>query len=501
MNKSSKIIDKLSSVSLTIFLCIFLALVSLIGTLIPQDLPIEGYRELYGNGVARVVSAIGLADIYHSAGFIFLLCFLAVNLVACTGKRFPGVWRSLRREHTAPSDTEFKGWRYTETYVLGLRPESLGNQLEQAVSKALGRGARKTLSGPGTQIFCLERNRTARLGPYIAHISILLILAGGMVGAIFGFKGTIILPEGEEASSVLLRKGNEQIPLGFTIRCKRFVIEHYGNEATDKDDKTPLMFRKAVKEYRSEVSLLNEQGVLIKDANIRVNHPIRFKGVNFYQSTYGNLFDVRLRVKDTVKGVESDVQTGLNTPFPLPGGLGDRGVVLDFQEGLRIPAEMMRVTRFSKQNLGPAVRLGVLIKDKGFEEPFWVLKDHPALEEKRKGSYRFVFVGYESVPYTGLQVTHDPGTPLVWTGCILLIVGFLVAFFLDHEILYVTSAPMGDNELVVRFAGRALRHPGVYAGRFEKQKGKMRDALSPWLRPGQTSDEKQKNTPFSATLS
>ena len=82
--------ERLASVRLTIFLCIVLAIVSVVGTVIPQNLTAEQYGNLYGQGGARLVTGLGLSDLYHSVGFVLLLCLLAVNLMACTAKRLPG---------------------------------------------------------------------------------------------------------------------------------------------------------------------------------------------------------------------------------------------------------------------------------------------------------------------------------------------------------------------------------------------------------------------------
>lgn len=39
--------------------------------------------------------------------------------------------------------------------------------------------------------------------------------------------------------------------------------------------------------------------------------------------------------------------------------------------------------------------------------------------------------------YTGLQVAKDPGVWVVWIGCILMVVGIYVAFFMAHRRVWV----------------------------------------------------------------
>lgn len=457
--------DRLSSIRLTILLCILLAVVSVLGTLIPQNLAEELYAEQYGPGFGGIVTGLGLDDLYHSAGFVLLLCLLAANLVACTAKRLPGTWRSIRREPPRPMEKGFESWRCKETFFCSGTPGEIEGQLEGVVKKALGRRAREVTAVPKGRAFLAEKNRYARLGPYLAHASILLILLGALWGAFQGFKGVLQLAEGEASSEAWLRTGASRLPLGFEIRCDRFVVDHY-------PDGTP-------KDYRSEVTLLDFSGEPVRKAAIRVNHPLSHKGVTFYQSTYGSYPNLALDISDPATGEATRVETRLNAPFLLPGGQGDRAMVVAFEENLQIPEEMARITGFSRRNLGPAARL-VVFNEKGFEEPFWAFRDLPKMGERKERPYRIVLKDYRMIAYTGLQVVKDPGTPLVWIGCTLLVIGFLMALLMDHEIVWVIGEP-SDGRYQVRMAGRAVRHPGVYAARFERRKHRLRRGLSPWL--------------------
>ena len=46
------------------------------------------------------------------------------------------------------------------------------------------------------------------------------------------------------------------------------------------------------------------------------------------------------------------------------------------------------------------------------------------------GDFTFVFKYLDKTYYTGIQVTHDPGVPVVWVGCSLLVIGMVVTFTL-----------------------------------------------------------------------
>jgi len=475
--KNNRLFEVLSNTRLTVFLCILLAVVSILGTLIPQNAPPAEYEARYGQAGTRILGALGLLDLYHSAGFVFLLSFLALNLAACTLKRFPNVWRALRRTRTAATDFTFKDWKNQETLHLRGQPREIEGELERVLPKFFGKPARLPALEGQVGIERFERNRFARLGPYIAHMSLVVILLGGLTGALFGFKGALTLREGEETSVAWLQEGGQKIELGFRIRCNRFVFEQYPNGSP--------------KEYRSEVTLLDETGATIRDAAIRVNHPLSHKGIGFYQSTYGSSPELVLVAQHRESGETIEVRAELNRPFALPGGQGVRALALEFKENLVIPAEMARISSFSRENLGPAVRI-VIFDEKGFQDPFWILKDFAELDRKRQSPYHFILSDFRLVPYTGLQVAKDPGAFLVWIGCTFLVIGFLISLLMDHEIVWVSREWCGEKELRVHLAGRAVRHPMGYAGRFERRKALLRKRLAPWLKAPQDAVAKDR---------
>ncbi len=466
MNIFSILYEKASSIKLTIALCIILALVSLIGTLVPQNLAFEEYKNIYGPGIAKATMQLGINDLYHTKAFFILLFLFTSNLIVCSIKRFPRVWRDIHRERTIPSKPDFKNWRYQETFTCTAAPEEIEDKLEPIIARIFGKKSKQTVLAPGKRIFSIDRNRYSRLGPYVVHLGIFLILLGGLTGLLFGFKGFLTLQEGTESGTVWSQTKGTSIPLNFNIKCNKFTISHYPDGS--------------VKEYRSDVSLLDPAGGKILDGAIRVNHPLSYQGITFYQSTYGSSEKLTLQIQNNKTGNTALIHTDLNTPFLLPGEEEKRARVFDFKHNWHVPMEMVKRSPFPRQDLGPAARI-VIFDEKGFEEPFWVFKDLPDFKKKEDKPYHFVLQDFRSITYTGLQAAKDPGTPLVWIGCILMIFGFVVSFLLDHEILWITSENQEDNKVIIRLAGRAVRHPSIYADRFEKQKTQLRKALTPWL--------------------
>ena len=84
-----------SSVKLAITLFIFLAITTLIGTVLPEE-PMVGTSELirkYGAEKYRLLKSFGLTDVFHSWWYLALLTAFGTNLTVASFKRVFPKWR------------------------------------------------------------------------------------------------------------------------------------------------------------------------------------------------------------------------------------------------------------------------------------------------------------------------------------------------------------------------------------------------------------------------
>jgi cytochrome c biogenesis protein len=58
--------------------------------------------------------------------------------------------------------------------------------------------------------------------------------------------------------------------------------------------------------------------------------------------------------------------------------------------------------------------------------------------------------------FTGLSVANDPGTPLVWLGCILLVVGFVIRLYVPYRRVWgrLVARSGGGTSLSIAAVGR-----------------------------------------------
>ncbi|VFQ44783.1 cytochrome c biogenesis protein ResB [Desulfoluna butyratoxydans] len=433
-NLLSTVTDHFKSVRLTVALLLMLAGTSVLGTLIPQNKHAADYIQTFGEPLYRVFHILDLTDMYGSWWFVLLIILLTVNIVVCTVTRF-------RTTLKLSFGKGFKGFSSLPTLAKGTSPKSPGT-LEETVQSALSArfATTRKVALPNGVAFDAEKGRWTRMGADVVHAGILILLAGALVGSLFGFDGAVNVPEGETVDTIILRNTNEKKPLGFSVRCNTFSISHYDTGS--------------VKEYRSSLTVLeNDKEVLTRD--IIVNKPLTHNGVTFYQSSYGTMgakdFSFAFMEKATGQTVTKAVDIGETVPFAP-------GKTFTFDRYASNHA-------FNGRSVGEAA-IGTLT-DNGSKTEVVLLSRFSNFDKMRKGDWILSIADHEHAYYTGLQVTYDPGVGLVYTGFILMIAGCFVAFFTGHKKIRVTLTPAALGSTVT-VSGAAPKNK-VWATRYARQ--------------------------------
>jgi cytochrome c biogenesis protein len=419
-----------TSIKLSVVLLLLLAATSIIGTLIPQNKSPEQYLSAFGEPLYRIFDVFNILDMYHSWWFNLLIILLASNIIVCSINRLSATWKIVFVKIPPFNISRFKKLSNKEEFFDQRTPENLKKIYEPFISKRFGY-TRVDQTDKGLRIFA-EKWRWTRLGVYTVHLSVLLLLVGALVGSIFGFDGYINIPEGETVSSIRLRNTGQLQNLDFTVRCDDFNVSFY-------DSGPP-------KEFRSKLSVF-EAGKPVLQKDIIVNDPLRYKGINFFQSSYGPLppREVTLSFQSVETGKIYRQNTIIGQEIKLPEGMG-KFVVKEY----RNPVD------FRGQNVGEAF-LGTLTPKDG--NPVFVLlpSQFPSFDRMRKGSVVISVAGYNQRYYTGLQVTNDPGVWVVYAGFIMIVVGCFITFFMSHQRLCIDVIKKGGKSKVM-IAGTANKN-------------------------------------------
>ena len=97
---------------------------------------------------------------------------------------------------------------------------ALENELRALAGKLVGRPVVKDKEG--VRSLYAERGAYTRFGVVFVHISVLIILAGGLVGSMSGFTGQMTIVEGETASAASVFSGQQGISPPFFGAMRSF---------------------------------------------------------------------------------------------------------------------------------------------------------------------------------------------------------------------------------------------------------------------------------------
>ncbi|MGA8180472.1 MAG: cytochrome c biogenesis protein ResB [Desulfobacterales bacterium] len=457
---------------MTVVLLLSIALTSIVGTIIPQNQNPADYFRAYGEFLYRLFDVLNIFDMYHSWWFQFLLVLLTVNIIVCSIDRLSATWKIVFTKNPSFNLSRFRNLPQKETFSGSQPPNDLKKSYEPFISKHFGY-TKVEETDKGLCIFA-EKWRWTRLGVYTVHLSVILLLLGGLIGSIFGFKGYVNIPEGEAVDSIRTIPGGKIRPLGFEIKCNNFKVSFYDNGAP--------------KEYRSSLTIL-EKGRPVYKKDIIVNDPLRYKGYSIFQSSYGKLPPqanpekktavekpsgmITLNFLSQQSGKSYQIKTVIGKPVVIPEGLGKFMIVA-----------YKKTAEFVGQNIGEAY-VGILTPINGKPKEVLLPLRFPNFDRMRKGKV-VISVTHQTAEtfnpgsqagvryYTGLQVTKDPGVLVVYTGFVVMIIGCFITFFMSHQRVYVEIIK-GKTKSKIIVAGTANKNKMGMQQRVKKLSDQLAD--------------------------
>jgi cytochrome c biogenesis protein len=431
-----KINRLLGSLKLTLVVFLALAIFSIVGTLLPQGMTEHDLLARFGPGLGHWMESLGLHDIYRTAWFRFLLLLLCVNLIVCSIQRLPKTLKLIRHEEDNINPAKLLKLSSHFEVSSSVPWEETKSCLHRILSEEFA--SPRIVTNTDTYTASAVRGKWSPLMVYVVHFSVLTVLAGALLGSIVGFKGFMQIAEGEISDEVVLSTGREQVTLPFQIRCDDFDVSFYDTGAP--------------KEFRSDLTVIENEKPVHKQT-IRVNDPMSYQGITFYQSSYGT----------TLKSAEVELQD-------KTAGLSEK-MVLSFREPAVIPTTQDRVQLVEYQTdlsrFGPAI--GIVLQKQGQKESSgaWILVNMPEFHGNRIQNYQIKVLKTEASQYTGLQVKKDPGVWMVYFGFSAMLIGIGLAYYTSHRKIWVWATPKGDTQRVL-VAGRANKNSLAFEAEFNR---------------------------------
>ncbi len=384
------LIFKISSLKFAISLIIFIAIVSGIGTFIPQGsnpkFYIESFDEapIFGFLNGEKVLILQLDHIYTSSWFLFALILLCISLAACSFRRqVPSLKASLKWIEYK-SEKKFRNLQLTSSHQI--------NENEDHISKA-----NLFLKKRGWKTYKFKSHISARkgligkIGPLVVHIGLIVLLIGSAYGSFTSQSKEQYLLPGESLDLI-----NESTNSKANIKLVDFSIER-------ESDGIPKQFISKL-DFSSEDSKLNE----IKTA--KVNHPIRFKGLTIYQADWA-ISNVVLEIDNILYQLQlKEIPEIGNQVWGILIELGSETkknflLTIDNENG---PLKISNTENFSGNNL--------------------YINGNPLEVNSSKVSLKKI------IPSSGLIIKNDPSIPFIYFSFILIIFGTIISLIPTNQL-------------------------------------------------------------------
>jgi cytochrome c biogenesis protein len=414
-------------------------------------------------GVLWAYRSLELYDLFHSWWFTLLLASLALNLIACSLERLPRIWFLVRFPEKRLDSV--KGLRFKAQGPSAVAAEALEGQLR-------ARGfvlERLPDEGDGAVRLFGEKGRYARFGVWVVHLSLLLVLGGGVFGRLTAFEGTADVPQNNgETDAMLVRKPDgsayrkrltDEAGNIFNVRCEEFRLKEF-------EPGRPKAFESDLRLFERQAD--GSSGRELAHQTITVNHPLRYGGLTFYQASYRPL-DQQTRAKVTLVDKVSHASRSLlvGPGEPIDAADGVRYALVGYQDDFAGQGPAVEVVR---SEWSPGVPVA---KDEGppgaRTTTFWVFSKAPEFDAKNRDD-RFALSFEKLTPLyaTGLQIAKDPSTPVIYLGCFLLFAGIGIAFYSSHKRVW---AKLSAGSL--QLGGAAHRNAEVFGEEFEALCGEL----------------------------
>jgi cytochrome c biogenesis protein len=488
MNPREGLRATLGSAGLTLTLLSVILVLSVIATVVPQDPTTRVALEtLYSPETVYALRVSGVADIFHSGWFIFVLFALAVNLVLGAIDRLPGIWK--QAESTSPPALN------VEQVLGGHKPQSerfFRAELKSSIGREEFRGlvndwsrarigrprALRDEGGVNELQLAVQRGRLSRLVLVVAQLGLALFAIGLFVSWNGDFEGSLVVNEGGiRAPFMQLLKGKPPGKWKTVSENGRplpgFVVPDFEVSAGKIDAKdfpgtqVPMTLQTALDFY--------EHGVRVASRTVSPNHPAWFHGMLFLQG------QARQSGKASASLLVTDEQTRLpkKTPPLSAGSEYDGGEykikVLEVQEQAHGDEGLQEGPITEEGKYGPAVHIEFTEAKVGEEsgsrvERFWVFLNFPDFDSahRRRARYHLSVLGMAPEMSSEILIHRDPGLFLALAGFLIALLAFFYSLLFSFDRFWFVWLP--GRVALVGWSHRAQ----LFEPRFERAAAQIR---------------------------
>lgn len=395
-NFSWNLLKKLANLNFSIFMLLFIAFLSMIGTIIEQERDLQFYQVNYplDNNIFHLfhwksILFLGIDHIYTTWWFLFIIILFFLSLLVCTiSTQLPVLnnsrnWKFLYKNKNIKNVTEVKS----------VYNNSLSNMIVSLISKNY-----YVFHKSGS--LYAYKGLLGRISPIFVHISIVLVLIGSIVGLGLGFIVQEMIPSHEifHIDNILKVGSYSILPKNILVKVNDFSILYHKNGS--------------IKQFISNISLMSNEGSHLISKKISVNNPLKFHGITLYQTDWV-VNSLRFTIGDSTilqKKINKVVLVNKNIwvcTIPVSSNQQFVLVIRDLQSDIEF------------YNLS-----GEFLYKKALNQPIVINNTS--------------FICNEILLSTGLQIKTDPGVSIVYLGFSILIISIITSY-ISYAQIWITN--------------------------------------------------------------
>lgn len=431
---------QLTSMKTALILLLLLGIASIPGSLIPQRTqnPMAVQAKFQSSpSLAQWMDRLSLFDVYGSPWFSAIYILLFISLIGCVLPRSFEHYRAMR---ALPPKTP-KHLEKMEHHRI------VDGDVERA-EEWLRRAHFRIRKEEGS--VSAEKGYVRESGNLLFHLSLILILVGVSIGALFGMRADAIVNEGERFintatsyDSVSYGRLTDESSLSpFVIQAQKFTASY--DELTNRPQ-----------DYQLDVSVQESPGAQSRNKSLKVNEPLTFGATRVYLQANG--YSPLVTVRDTSGAI---VYSGAIPFLPQDGNLRSTGAIKvpDLTPQVGFIGVFLPTASQDAQGSGisifplaldPKLLLSIWSGDLGLGSgvPQSVyrldtskMKKEGLISLKVGDSYDFEFgtITFDRViPWVNLQIVRDPGKSYALAGGVLALIGLLPSLFVRRRRIWV----------------------------------------------------------------
>ena len=407
----------ISNLYFSIILLLFLAFISILGTVIEQDQPLDYYQLHYPVNQPvlyfftwRKIIFLGLNHMYSTPWFLFLLLLFFCSLITCTFStqlpilKYSKQWNFLYNQKSL--EHKYLNYSINSTSFINLI-YLLNKQNYFIFHRGQGLYAYKGLLG--------------KIAPIFVHISIIVSFVGFILRMTSGWVVQEMVPSGElfHLQNIITSGHLSVVSSNFVGKVDDFFM-------TFNEDQS-------IKQFFSNISVLNNQGQVVFRSYICVNHPLKFKGMTIYQTDW-QINALRLFIGNNKGIVKSLNKIKLNSE--TNNSVWSCNLLLQREESVSIVIS----------NLSNSLSIydinGSLIATTKYGQ--WIML------------YGVPILFQDIMVSTGLQIKIDPGLIISYFGFLVLIISVFISYISYSQIWVI------QTDKKINFSGNTSRSLVTY---------------------------------------